>query len=133
MTKSTGVGRGKGGGGRKPGAGRKPVGMAGISAKKAPIAASAPHSGVDRPNPEDVDALAMRTLRDVMEKSPSDAARVSAAKEWRVLREAQREAQGVNGKKAQAKAKAEAHVAGGGRFAPPSAPSSVVAFPGRSA
>ena len=130
MTKSTGVGRG----GPRKGAGRKPRGTPADARPKVPkpvrAASEAPSGPVALEQVEAVSALALATLEQVMTTSPSDAARVSAARELRAWREAEREAQGVGGKKAQAKAKAEAQAKGGGRFAPPSGPS-VIPFPNR--
>ena len=130
MTKSTGVGRG----GPRKGAGRKPQGTPAEARPKAPKpvrAASVAKGGpVGLEQVEAASALALATLEQVMQSSPSDAARVSAARELRAWREAEREAQGIGGKKAQAQAKAEAQAKGGGRFAPPSAPT-VVPFPNR--
>lgn len=157
MTKPTGVGRGKPGVKRKPGAGRKrKLGAVAVEVIKKAAKAASPESAIkkaarsegvdaakaigeehgwapdevealvspkaakaikqaleggagdvdDRPAPtwEELDELARKTLRQVMEKSPQDGPRVAAAKEVRAAAEAARAA---GGKKETAKREAQ--------------------------
>ena len=84
MTKSTGIGRGVGGGGKKPGAGRKPKGAAKIA--KQPKIRAAAESYIEilmRTSDGLASALvgkAFATMVDVMDNSPTSAPRVSAAR-----------------------------------------------------
>jgi len=71
---------------------------------------------------ESMRGVALATLRSVMKNSPSDPARVSAAKEVLARADAERELAGMGGKKGAQKAAAEARVSSGGKFSPPPAP-----------
>ena len=75
------------------------------------------------PTVEELEALAKKAVRQVLQYSLQDAARVSAARMVRDWADAERErkaeANGVTGKKAAAQAEAEAHANAGGKFAPP--------------
>jgi len=133
MTKSTGVGRGKGGGGRKPGAGRprKPrpheIEQAAKAVKEEAAAlppqivkaAAALPPDDDEAAPEtfrDLLPLARKTLRQVM-KYGSDAAKVAAAKEACLRSDAEAEAAGAHGKKAKQQERVNELSAPGSRFA----------------
>ena len=130
MTKSTGVGRGKPGVKRAPGAGRKPnpktheVEQA-IKDKAAALppqivkAAAALPPDDDEAAPEtfrDLLPLARKTLRQVM-KYGSDAAKVAAAKEACLRSDAEAEAAGAHGKKAKQQERVNELSAPGSRFA----------------
>ena len=141
MTASTGVGRGKGGGRPRknappkakaePKAKAKPIEIPPVSAatRKAARAEADRLAEVGKESTlspaAELMPLAYATLADVMDNSPADASRVSAAKaiiELARAAEAEaREAAGTTGKKAQAQAAAEQHAATGGKFAPPPA------------
>jgi|GEM_PF-2595355 len=74
-----------------------------------------------RPAPtiEELDELARKTLRQIMEKSPQDGPRVVAARHsMAVAAEARAAETGGTGKKMQRKAAAERTVSEGGKFAP---------------
>lgn len=125
MTKSTGKGRG----GKRPGAGRKPKAV--VAQARSPEVIQAAVVEVERiakSNSGPASGLvgeAFATLRDVMAHSPFPAPRVTAARAIIELAKAEREeAEGAApaGKKAQAKANAHAKVAAGGKFAPPPPP-----------
>jgi hypothetical protein len=129
MTKSTGKGRG----GKRVGAGRKPKTL--VQQARSPEVAEAAAAEVERiakSNEGPASGLvweAFATLRDVMANSPFPAPRVTAARAIIDLAKEERaEAEGSHptGKKAQAKAKAQAAASSGGKFAPPSPPFSVV-------
>jgi len=158
-TKSKGVGRGAGSGGKRPGAGsggprpgagRKPKPGA-VLVKAAPVKAKAEQPEVPKketvipaslrsaieavlptlddeaePTVEELEALAKKAMRQVLQYSMQDAARVSAARMVRDWADAEREraaeANSVTGKKAAAQAAAQDHAAAGGKFAPPPAP-----------
>ena len=78
------------------------------------------------PTVEELEALAKKAMRQVLQYSMQDAARVSAARMVRDWADAEREraaeANSVTGKKAAAQAAAQDHAAAGGKFAPPPAP-----------
>ena len=120
-------------GGRRPGAGRKPKSLTTQAKTPEVIAAAVAHvERIAESSGGPASALMSRafaTLQDVMVKSPFPAPRVTAARaiiELAQAEKAEAEAPRVGGKKAQAQARAEKHVSGGGKFAPPSAPFSVV-------
>lgn len=128
MTKPTGKGRGKGGGGRKAGAGRPRKKGAAFAALPPPdieiiVPPSAWDEMADPHSAKEMRGLALKTLKNIMQSSPADAPRVSAAKE--VLARAAAEeaaASGTTGKKAAAQATAEMRNSEGGVFAVPPPP-----------
>lgn len=122
----------RGRGGKRPGAGR-PKSKGVLAAKKLEVAKENLDAAREILGPttdpvptlEELEALALQTLQQIMKSSPQDGPRVSAAKavkEWvEKGRERAAEAAGMTGKKAQAQAAAEQHTASGGKFAPPPA------------
>ncbi len=111
MTKATGVGRG----GVRAGAGRRPV-----PSDVGPI--DAPDDMADGPrSARDLRGLALATLKAIMEKGSSEAARVAAAREALSRADGERgpvlRPQPLGKKEAAAQA-AKDRVASGGRFAP---------------
>lgn len=134
MTKSTGVGRGKGGGGRQPGAGRPrktglpPRLVAGKAVGDAVRTLRTSTSGGD-PMASALVAKAYETLSDVMDNSPYPAPRVTAARA--VIAMAAREKAELAGQagKKERQAVAAERAAMDGRFATPSAPKLVVSNP----
>lgn len=99
----------------------------GSGAKAAPATDGGSEWFDARPAPtiEELDELARKTLRQIMEKSPQDGPRVVAARHaMAVAAEARAAESGGTGKKAMRQAAAERHVASGGKFAPRPSPSS---------
>lgn len=138
-TKSKGVGRGRGSGGKRPGAGRKPKHAVSVKATEQQVFDAAETIQAVRSAPRndrsasDLLAKAFATLEDVMDNSPFPAPRVTAARAIIDLakdEEAERsgKASGTGGKKDQ-RAAAVDRVASSGRFAAPSAPKLVVSNP----
>jgi hypothetical protein len=125
VTKSTGVGRG----GPRPNAGRKRIpGAVEIAEPLGVVAAKVVAAAVQSEpiKASDLKELALCTLRQIMEISPSDSSRVAAAKEVFVRADKEELAGTPEGKKAQAKQSAEALMSGGGKFSAPSSPPSLV-------
>lgn len=136
MTKSTGIGRGKGGGGKKPGAGRKrkhstPVRTVERNVEKAAGTIAEARDA----SPTDLTAAALvakayATLEDVMDNSPFPAPRVTAARAVLDLARAEEEAKaGALGKKAARQAAADEATTGGGKFAQRTGPRLVASNP----
>jgi hypothetical protein len=94
----------------------------GVAAAKV-VAAAIPSEPIKA---SDLKELALCTLRQIMEISPSDSSRVAAAKEVFVRADKEEMAGSPEGKKAQAKQSAEALMSGGGKFSAPSSPPSLV-------
>jgi hypothetical protein len=129
LTKSTGVGRG----GPRPNAGRKripgAVEIAAVEAEALGIVAAeiVGRIGSDEPfKASDLKGLALKALKQIIEASPSDSARVAAIKEAHSRIDKEEMAGTPEGKKAQAKQSAEALMSGGGKFSAPSSPPSLV-------
>lgn len=129
-TKSKGVGRGKGSGGKRPGAGRKPKSL--VKKALSPEVKEQAKARIEtlaalplEENPASARArLAFKTLDDVMINSQFDAPRVTAARAIIELakEEQARAASAGLGKKEQAKMKAK-ELAVGKFAAPPPPPS----------
>jgi hypothetical protein len=130
LTKSRGIGRG----GKRPNAGRKPKAGAlkaapeksGNGQKQTGVATPPPAAPADdardwvKDPPQtalELEGLALATLRHIMEQSPNDSARKSAASEVLVRARQEKLAGGVLGKKAQQQAKVDEIGKPGGRFA----------------
>lgn len=136
-TKSKGVGRGKGSGGKRPGAGRKAQHAITAKATEQQVGEAA-QKVVDSlraiagpTKAADLVAKAYATLEDVMDNSPFPAPRVTAARAVLDLAREEEEAQkaSASGKKAQRQAAADQATASGGKFAQRSGPRLVASNP----
>lgn len=88
-----------------------------IVEKRAPLAtAEEPKTATE------LKGFCLAALKQIVEHSQSDSARVQAVKELHSRIDAEAAATGLGGKKGAQKAAAEARVAAGGKFAPPQAP-----------